>query len=174
MVNMSAAMHYRSLFTLNYILLSVCQLLNCQTVPILKLFILFSPYFSFWQPHSYYLKRWSRKGFLQWCGYMGTKKLSGFSLTVSLSDVATHSILCCWTNKDFIFLFIYLLGFISLLLETCLSFSEYRHISEAVDWILPRSPFPELEGVSPRETMQPARISTKYPPGVQFPIAYRN
>lgn len=108
MVNMSAAMHYRNLFTLNYILLSVCQLLNCQTVPILKLFILFSPYFSFWQPHSYYLKRWSRKGFLQWCGYMGTKKLSGFSLTVSLSDVATHSILCCWTNKDFFLLFIYL------------------------------------------------------------------
>lgn len=30
---------------------------------------------------------------------MGTKKLSGFSLTMSLSDVTAHSILCCWTNK---------------------------------------------------------------------------
>lgn len=67
-VNISAAMQYNCSFTLNYILLSVSQSLHCQTPSIWKLFILFSPYFSSWQPHSYYLKIWSREVLFQWSG----------------------------------------------------------------------------------------------------------
>lgn len=51
----------REVFTSNDILSSVSQPLHCQTVPIWKLFILFTPHFNSWQPHSHYLKRLSRK-----------------------------------------------------------------------------------------------------------------
>lgn len=106
-------MLYNNLFILNYMLLSVSQSLHCQTPSLWKLFILFSPYFSSWQPHSYYLKIWSREvlsnGLVRWaqrnyqasawqCPYL-MKQHTPFSAVEPTKQMIFIVVFCLWYLK---------------------------------------------------------------------------
>lgn len=150
-----------SLFTFNYTLLSVSQMLDCQALPILKLFI---PSLLLFLTAAFLLhEKMKQEGIFPVVRLDRYKEIIRLQLDSALirCNSTVHSLLLVQQSKSF-----YFWGFTSLLLETCLRLSKCKYISEAGDWILPKSSFPEFEGMSPKETMQPARIFIYWPPDI--------